>query len=265
MKKMMLILFPAAIAAILLTSFSGKVSRYPGGAPSGYSGSPLDGKDCRDCHGGQTAPVIGWITSDVGSEGYTPGETYTITVTVSGSGEKGFEVSPQNPGGSFLGTLILGSGTEFASGNANYITQSSSSTSDPKVWTFQWTAPAAGSGPVTMYGSFAINKPVTKTSTLVIPENVSTSIEEPEASVLKTYPVPANDWLNIEYEAGKSEKVEILLTDISGRTVAVIQPEEELSGMQNARISTSELPEGTYFIRYTGSGVQFTRKILVSH
>ena len=262
---MMFFALPAAMAAILFASFSGNVSRYPGGAPAAYSGSPLDGKDCRDCHGGQTAPVIGWITSDVAPEGYTPGETYTITVTVSGSGDKGFEVSPQNPGGSFLGTLILGSGTEFASGNSHYITHSNSSTSDPKIWTFQWTAPAAGSGPVTMYGSFTINKPVTKTSTLVIPENVSTGVEEHEMISFKAYPVPARDRLNIEYEVRSGEKVEITLTDLSGRTIAVITPEEELSGTQTASIPTGELPEGIYFVRYSGDGERFTRKIMVTH
>ena len=261
----MLILLPAAAAAFLFVAFSGNVSRFPGGAPAGYTGSPLDGKDCQNCHGGQTSPVIGWITSNVGPEGYNPGETYTITVTVSGSGEKGFEVSPQNPGGTFLGTLILGSGTEFASGNNKYITQSSSSTSDPKVWTFQWTAPAAGSGPVTMYGSFAINKPVTKTSTLVIPENVSTGMDEGVVEGLRIYPVPAHDWLNLEYETSSVDRAEIFISDISGKTIAVLHPEAKVAGKQAIKIPTSDLREGVYLVRYIASGEQFARKILVTH
>jgi len=157
----------------LVSSFSGDNAKYPGGAPAGYTGSPADGKDCKQCHGGSTTPVADWITSDIPAEGYTPGTLYNITVTVTGSGKKGFEVSPQNLSGSLLGTLQATSGTELT-GGGKYVTQSSSSNANPATWTFKWTAPVAGTGEVTFYGAFTVGKPVTKTSTLTVQEAAQT-------------------------------------------------------------------------------------------
>lgn len=169
------LLFAACISPVvfLVSSFSGDDAKYPGGAPAGYTGSPADGKDCKQCHGGSTTPVTDWITSNIPAEGYTPGTTYDITVTVTGSGKKGFEVSPQNLSGSLLGTLQATSGTKLT-GSGKYITQTSSSNSNPATWTFNWTAPVAGTGEVTFYGAFTVSKAVTKTSTLTVQEVAQT-------------------------------------------------------------------------------------------
>ena len=171
MKRILLLSsgIPAAIITMLiLASFGGdENSDYPGGSPAGYTGSPGDGSDCTHCHGGTSTFVEGWITSDIPPEGYTPGNTYNLTVTVTGSGDKGFQVSPQDPAGLQLGTLIAGPGTHL-NGGTKYVNQSSKSTANPAVWNFQWTAPSPGTGEVTFYGAFTVNKPVTKTSTLAV-------------------------------------------------------------------------------------------------
>jgi len=157
----------------LFSAYSGDNADYPGGAPAGYTGSPGDGKDCVQCHGGATTPVTGWITSDIPVEGYVPGNTYTVTVTLTGSGKKGIEVSPQNPSGNLLGTLVAGTGSKLT-GSGKYITQTSSTSANPAVWSFGWIAPAAGTGDVTFYGAFTLNKSVTKTSTLTVQEAAQT-------------------------------------------------------------------------------------------
>jgi hypothetical protein len=172
MKKwLFLLLIPAVAAAmLLLSSYSGDECDYPSGAPAGYTGSPGDGNDCTSCHGGSSTPVTDWITSDIPAEGYTAGTTYNITVTVTGTGKKGFEVSPQNLSGTQLGTLIAGTGSHLT-GGTKYVTQNSASNSNPATWTFEWTAPAAGTGDVTFYGAFAVSKSSTKTSSLTVAEN----------------------------------------------------------------------------------------------
>jgi len=173
MKKTLLFLsIPLLLAGLMLfTSFGGdENSDYPSGSPAGYTGSPFDGQDCHNCHGGTTAFIDDWITSDIPPEGYTPGYSYTITVTVTGSGDKGFEVSPQNINGDLLGVLTAGPGNKLV-GSGKYVTQTAKSSSDPKIWNFGWTAPPPGTGEVTFYGAFTLNKPVTKTSTLIVQEN----------------------------------------------------------------------------------------------
>lgn len=169
-----IIAIPALITGfILLASFGGdENSDYPSGSPAGYTGSPYDAKDCQNCHGGSTAPVSDWITSDIPSEGYTPLNSYTITVTVTGSGKKGFEVSPHDQNGTLLGTLTAGAGNKLV-GGGKYVTQSSGSNSNPSVWTFSWTAPEAGTGEVTFWGAFCVGKSTTKTSSLTVQENPS--------------------------------------------------------------------------------------------
>jgi hypothetical protein len=172
MKKIAYILLVPLVAGLYLffSSYSGDDHDYPSGAPSGYTGSPGDGQDCSDCHGGSSAPVTGWITSDIPPSGYTAGNTYNLTVTVSGSGKKGFEVSPQNPSGTQLGTLISGTGSHLT-GGTKYVTQNSGQNGDPYIWVFQWTAPTTGTGEVTFYGAFALSKNTTKTSSLTVQEN----------------------------------------------------------------------------------------------
>lgn len=149
---------------------------YPGGAPSpyNYSGSPSDGRDCSYCHGNMTT-ATGWITSNIPVSGYVPGTTYQITATntISGSGKYGFEVSPQSVSGTLLGTLTAGTNSKVV-GSGKWITQSTAS-SGVSSWTFSWTAPAAGTGTVTFYGSFARSTgSAVKNSTLVVAEGAQT-------------------------------------------------------------------------------------------
>lgn len=149
---------------------------YPGGAPSpyNYSGSPSDGRDCSYCHGNMTT-ASGWITSNIPASGYVPGTTYQITATntLSGSGKYGFEVSPQSPSGTLLGTLTAGTNSKVV-GSGKWITQSTASNSVTS-WTFSWTAPAAGTGTVTFYGSFARSTgSAVKNSSLVVSEGAQT-------------------------------------------------------------------------------------------
>jgi len=153
-------------------------SMFPSGSPAGQTGSPGDGSDCSSCHGGSVQTITGMITlsPDV-TGGYTPGVTYTVTVTLSGSTPIGFEVSPQNTAGALLGTLLTpGTGTKFVS--SKYVTQTSAKSSSPAVWTFTWQAPAKGTGDVTFYGAGALSINQTVLSSLLIHENTTTCIAQ---------------------------------------------------------------------------------------
>jgi hypothetical protein len=154
--------------------FSSYTVMYPTGAPAAKTGSPGDGANCTECHGGTASTTAGQITSNIPASGYVPGQTYQITATnpLTGSGKLGFEVSPQNVAGTQLGTLIAGTGSELT-GGTKYVTHSNANTTT-NTWTFSWIAPVAGTGAVTFYGAFARNKPgpVTK-STLTVQEAVA--------------------------------------------------------------------------------------------
>ena len=136
------------------------------GANAGYTGSPneFNSRTCSSqnggCHsGGGSTFQQGLITSNVPDCGYTPGETYTITLTVSSPGrsEFGFSVSPQLDGGATAGSMISSAGTQL-NGSGRYLTHTAAGTSESspntRVWTFSWIAPSAGSGNVTFYAAF---------------------------------------------------------------------------------------------------------------
>ncbi len=174
MKKTSTFSFVALVLiAIAFLAQTNLILAYPSGSPAGYTGSPGDGQHCQSCHGGNNSTVNGWITSNIPAQGYTPGATYTITATASGSGKKGFEISPQSPSGAQLGTLAAGTGSHLV-GGSKYVTQNASGASGSTVsWTFSWTAPSAGTGTVVFYGAFTVGKPNTRLSTLEVQENVA--------------------------------------------------------------------------------------------
>jgi hypothetical protein len=172
MKKKIYLLLPV-IAVFMLTAFgipgSSDNPDHSNGAPAGYTGSPADAKNCTQCHGGSATTQAGLITSNIPAQGYTAGSSYTITVSLSGSGNKGFEVSPQTVAGALLGTLVAGTGSKLV-GSGKYCTHSAAVGGSSATWNFTWVAPVAGTGTVTFYGAMVITEPVTKLSTLVVNE-----------------------------------------------------------------------------------------------
>ncbi len=158
MKKTLLILgfgISFLIIAILQPSYHALHSN-PTGAPPGRSGGPAEaGATCAagGCHSPSNNTVVSTLISANPSlaSGYTPGATYSITITVNGSGIKGFQFSPQSSSGATMGTLIAPASLQIW--QSKYITHRNASSGNPSTWTFQWVAPPAGSGTVGFYAA----------------------------------------------------------------------------------------------------------------
>jgi len=264
MRKNLPFILPVLALALILMSYSGKDTKYPGGSPAGYTGSPGDGQNCTACHGGSASMVEGWITSDIPAQGYYPGYTYTITLTVSGNGDKGFLVAPQNLQGNLLGTLASGSGNKLV-GGGTYVTQSSSSSQNPKVWTFSWTAPETGVESVTFYGAFTVNKPVTKLSTLTVSEDLTTAIADLFVSQPKFYPNPATNFLNVTFDLLKPSPYTVSLYSLEGRKVSTFVEKQLASGIQKIQLNfPDELSAGLYITEIEVDGNRATQKLVVN-
>ncbi len=260
-RKIPLISFLIIIVFLIVAGFSGDITDYPGGSPGGYTGSPADAKNCVLCHGGSATTVTGWISSDVPPSGYVPGTSYTITVTLTGSGKKGFECSPQSPTGALMGTLTAGTGTHLVNGN-KAVTQNSSPSSNPYSWSFGWTAPSAGSGTVTFYAAFTVGKTVTKLCTLLIPET-STGLEERQPGSILVAPNPARDYLSVYFSSGMPAAIRAELYDLNGKEYPLYQ------GQVNTHDSHFRLPlpeglsTGLHLLRISGDGFLKYHKIIV--
>jgi hypothetical protein len=257
----LLIIIPAGL---IISAYSGyNTSRYPSGAPAGYTGSPHDGNNCTYCHNGNASTVTGWITSDVGPDGYIPGMTYNITVTVTGTGNKGFEVSPQDVEGNLLGTLAAGDGSKLV-GSGKYVTHTSSGNSSTNIWAFGWTAPQPGTGDVTFYGAIAVSKPVTKLCTLVIPQKNS-SLQENEMTRLTLFPIPVGDFLTVNYNPVKDDRFLMELYDLSGHRTAVLVDIRFRAGNNSTTVKIpDQIKNGIYMLRMISIDKIIVNKVVVT-
>jgi hypothetical protein len=197
--KLLLAIVLMGGAAIVIDS-SEKAYGNAGGAPAGTTGSPADGTTCANqgCHTGSAViPITGWITSNIPGSGYVPGHVYSITAKAVyiGRSKFGFEVSPQNAAGNVLGTMTpVGIKTHL--NGAGYITQTGNANigTDSLSWTFNWTAPASGSGNLTFYGAFncangnsAVSGDLIYTSTLAVIEAPSPGVDAGILAVSSPY------------------------------------------------------------------------------
>ncbi len=137
---------------------------------AGATGSPGE-VNCTDCHSGTALNSAGGSITiscpELVNWEYTPGQTYTITLTVA-EGVKplfGFGFEALLASGANAGTLNAGTGstikTAMIGGNnrRNVVHQMNSGTGNGShTWTFTWVAPATDQGNVTFYcGANAAN------------------------------------------------------------------------------------------------------------
>ncbi len=171
MKYKVLIAIAVVSIGTILLDFKKEAHGNVNGAPAGVTGSPTDGLTCAasGCHTGSAVVASpGWITSNIPGTGYVPGTAYTITATATMASlvRFGFEISPQSASGNLVGTLTAGAGTQVI-GAGKYITHTSAGTTGTTgshTWTFTWTAPASGTGPLSFYGAFNCTNNDTHTS-----------------------------------------------------------------------------------------------------
>lgn len=254
------------------------------GAPAGHAGDPAGGNKTCNTGGCHTGPAVvtqtGWITSNIPAAGYVPGTTYTLTATVTDPGHTkfGFQVSPQSATGVPLGTLTSTSPeTTLAGTSVQYINQNNTGTAGvgSKTWSFNWTAPAAGSGSVNFYGAFnstnssgnASGDTIYK-SVLTVNENQSVGINK--LAVLNDnvvlYPVPCKDFVNIKINKCDVGRINIDLLDSKGLIVALV-----FNGINNGEdfekrieLASLELPNGVYFLKITNKSSCILKRIIIS-
>ncbi len=128
-----------------------------GGAPPGNAGGP-DGKTCfqAGCHSGTLIEGSGAIELTLSSGAtYRPGEQHTLTVQVSdatsGVAFYGFQLAARLADNSQAGSLATADATTRVTPAAGIQYMTHSAPRADGTFSFHWTAPPAGSGPVTFY------------------------------------------------------------------------------------------------------------------
>lgn len=145
----------AIVFTILALIFSNDIFTNASNPPSNATNAPGEG-NCTSCHTG-TAISSGTAWSSINMSGlpatYVPGTNYALTLNGSSAAtvKNGFELTVLNSSNNSTGTLTAGTGSSTATSTRVYLKQTTSSVSS---WSFNWTAPVAGTGTVTFYVAF---------------------------------------------------------------------------------------------------------------
>lgn len=277
MKKYLLITTTMTVLLLLMQSLAPLKTTRRDGTDPGYTGSPGDTfKNCTKCHGGVATNISGWITSNVPSTGYIPGQTYKITAKnfSMGSTRFGFELSPQNLTGKLMGTLVV-SDTHRTKlvGNNKYLTYREYGVdgTDSNTWSVDWVAPSAGSGEVVFYGAFNSNpghksNDGTHLSTLTLQEfGNAKSIHIPNGiGEMIIYPNPASDKLFVQLNLKTKSQILMEVFDLKGKRIALVANEIQfLNKLHN--FDTQTLANGNYILKVTTNGKTVSEKFLVKH
>lgn len=195
------------VSVSLLSNASG-----PGG---NRTGSPGSSGNCASCHGG-TSNYGGTISSYLTAVGdttkitqYTPGTAYDYYVNVGGtSSRKGFQSTIINAAGNAAGTVSsCPIGTISYTSGATKTIWGHNSPSTTGLWKCTWTAPASGTGTVTIYSCAVVSNSngsdskdqVVSTNTSILEKSSggSASIENFENQKLKLFGNPVNTSLQM--------------------------------------------------------------------
>ncbi len=277
MKKRIL-LFTAVTGIAYLTLSSYKSG--PGLNGENRTGAKNSTTNCGGggCHGGNSANTTVSITVDsaatVPVTGYVPGMTYTIVINganTSSLPKFGYQFAAvqgtgagQTNAGTFGAAMPTGvrHTTQAQSGILDFIENKqaiTAATAGVYTSSFTWTAPAAGTGNVTMYctlnavdGNGSENSADKSGNTsVVLTEQLPTSTANVTNEIaVKAYPNPAINELNIDVNNAAHGAYHLSVIDMEGRKVAdrIVNIG---SDSYHIYLSTSAWARGAYFVHLT--------------
>jgi len=234
---------------------------------TGYSGAPGQGTCAGACHGSSGGTIV---TSSFPLH-YTPDSTYLITLRkLSGNSIRSFNASCRiGTGTQNAGTLSasMGTATYNTSGETNGIHLSSNNQDSA---TFSWTAPAAGTGRVTLYvaglqgGYSGLNTVLSAASDEVPPSDAADreSAVPTEMTLGPVYPNPFNATLTISFALPQMQDVTLTLYNILGQPVAQLAKGLFAAGPHRLQWSSERAGTGVYFLQLQSQTQTLTTKVV---
>lgn len=278
-------LFVIGIIAFLSLANAGGRATVAGWGNTGAPGDQT--QTCITCHGSSASVQM---TVDLGIEDaggnaitsgmYTPGETYSMTVTmntVMGSPSAfGFqmlclnaEMDQDGPESSNYSNASSNAQIAAASNtNRVYVEQNAASASNE--FSVDWQAPAAGSGAVTFYvcgngvnGNGATSGDGAACTKVQLDEDGSSGTTSLTGiNDITIAPNPSNGNFNLKLNSSIQESAEIRITDITGKSVynEVINV---VPGEMNKSISFDAPTSGMYIMQFATDKGQHTEKLVI--
>lgn len=256
---------------LLINSSNGRATA----ANEGNTGAPGDvapaGRTCQNCHLSSAIQVnMGIEVTDLDENpvtAYVPGNTYQVKVkinSVAGTPSAyGFQlVSEIDAGNQSVNTFANPSANAKLVNTSNgrqYAEHKTPSASNE--FSVQWTAPAAGTGPVTFYSAGnGVNSNgqssgdgASKTS-FSLPEEAGSSVFEPSRMLqLALAPNPASESIRVSAVDPLLGAYTLRISDRSGRVVTQLSA-IAFGGDFAQVIDLGTLPSGHYFLQVLGAG-----------
>lgn len=261
------------LPVILLGLYFSMSSNSSGPASAGNgirNGGPGTNGNCSACHGGGAGTTTMTIalkekaTGTAANGKYKPGTVYTVTLGGNNASLAffGFQLTAATAANQQAGSFgNLGSNKHaVVIGGLQVVehSQNLAKTSGSYLAEFDWTAPAAGTGTVTLYGIIngvnddngtngdKASAPVNLSLTETIPP---TSVKELAAiEDLLVYPNPATNQVQLSSNRLNPGKYLIAVYDMAGRSV--LQLEQLLNNNESlAPVSINQLPAGSYILQ----------------
>ena len=240
-------------------------------SPGAKTGSPADGANCNACHTGAAQVANSWITSTIPITGYAPGTTYTITLTGTHTNvaKFGFELTAEDASNAKKGNFIITNSIETQLANmmqaVGHTGNGLTPTNNSKTWSFDWTAPAPGTGAITFYASLnaadgnnGTSGDVVYITNTVVAEDLTAGFTDGyNAESLTIFPIPTKDVLNIEMNENQNGKLSII--DQTGK---IVHSGQLLPATRNIRINISNLPNGIYFLQIQGDKAVYSKQFI---
>ncbi|MES2621757.1 MAG: choice-of-anchor V domain-containing protein [Bacteroidota bacterium] len=281
-KYLLLSLF---IAVSLLIFNTNKVTSNIASPPPGATGDPQAANTCAriGCH--VTTPVQTPAGSDftfnigtgspttpiTNSFEYVPGTIYNLALIINAAGTRyGFELSTgdasQNQAGSFTVSDAVHTATSAAF-NRSYMGHKDASAF--KNWVFKWTAPSAGTGPVTMNliynrangdGTPLDDQIFKEVFTIQEQTTGITDIAE-KISSLNIFPNPISNEFSISFDLKETNTVSMRLNSLDGKLCKELLNEKLNDGRVNQSFDINALPSGIYLLKLNVGEASVTKKI----
>ena len=286
-KYLLLSFFLIALLAFLnVTKVNSKISLAPVDITGGNAGDPTLNRTCATsgCHGGTAqnaslstlALLVG--TSDTlnipnPTFKYTPGTQYSLTFMITAfTGRYGFQIVALNGSNNQAGTMtVLNSATTKINNAISRQYMGHLSANSTKTWTFRWTAPAVGTGPVTFYYAYntanndgTSNGDVIYKGSSTIQESTGSGIQDisERISDLNIFPNPVSNELGISFNLLEASNVSSQLYSLDGREVNMLMNEKVSEGNFARSFNTNDLPSGIYLMKLNVGGASITKKIV---
>ena len=277
MKKLnflMALMIGAGSLLVLQSSSGGRAAQ--GGQDR--TGSPVSNGTCSACHSGGnfSAASVATITNSAGTAvtSYIPGNTYTVTYTVTGTGASGYAMQAAilDANNANVGDFLAATSSNTQLSNANgieYLEHQGAQTTG--VFTATWQAPVAGSGTVTLYGAgLAVNRnggtsgdQVTPAIQVTLTEDNNTSVTtiEEGMALFAVYPMPNAGNFTLKNNSQETASM-MQLVNMAGQVVAT----KQVNLTQNATqtMNFPNLIPGIYTVILEGDNLRQTQQIIVN-